>query len=150
MTTKSKGSLNVSYYSANFGGHRYCGRADIRLYICRVTTSSKAYVTWWMLSHALCHHPLWGRCNISDPNANFNFSVYKLPTFSLKHVHLIPAPFVNPYKIKTKFQFSNLYFVDHIFNDYLVEWKYTRWINIFSWLNENNSFVEYISNSLNI
>ena len=65
--------------------------------------------------------PLYGRCNISNPNANFNFNVYKLPTFSLNYVHLSPAPFVNSYKIKTRFQFSSLYFVDHIFNDYLVE-----------------------------
>ena len=127
-TTWSKGHLTryvsllmVSYHPAKFDGHRYCGRADIRLYICHMTTWSKGHETWWMLSHTLCHHPLWGRYNISNPNANFNFNVCKLPTFSLNHEHLSPAPFVNAYKIETRFQFSSLYFVNHIFNDYLVE-----------------------------
>ena len=113
------GSPTVSYYSTNFGSHRYCWRADKRLCICLVTTWSKGHVTWWMLSPTLCHHPLWGRCNIFNPNASFNFNVYKLPTFSLNHVHLNPALFVYPYKIKTRF--SSLYFVEHIFHNCLVE-----------------------------
>ena len=52
------GSLTVSYFSANFGDHRYCRRADIRLYICHVTTWSKGHLTWWMLSVKKYHHPL--------------------------------------------------------------------------------------------
>ena len=105
----------VSYHSGNFDGQRYCGRADIKFYICHMTTWSKGPITWWMLSPTLCHHPLYGRCNISNPNANFNFIVYKSPTFSLNHVHLSPTPSVNPCKIKTRFQVSSLYFVDHIY-----------------------------------
>ena len=114
----------ISYHSANFDGHRYCGRADIRFCICQVTTWLKGYTTCWMLSPTLgawCHHHFYGRCSISNSNASFNFNVYKLPTFILNHVRLSPAPFVIPYKIKTRFQFSSLYFVDHIFNGYLVE-----------------------------
>ena len=39
------GLSTVSYHSAKFGGHRYCGRADIRFYICHVTTWSKGHLT---------------------------------------------------------------------------------------------------------
>ena len=35
----------ASYYSAKFGGHRYCGSADIGFYICQLTTSSKGHLT---------------------------------------------------------------------------------------------------------
>ena len=111
-------SSNVSYQSANFGDHRFCGRGDIRLYICSVTTWLKGHVTWWILSP--CHHPLSGRCHISNSNANFNFNVYKLPTFSLSHMHLIR------YKLKPRFQFWSLYFVDHMFNNWLFGWIKTR------------------------
>ena len=114
-------SGHVIKRSCDFGGHSYCGRADIKLNICQVSTRSKDQITWWMLSPTLCHHLLEGRCNISNPNTNFNLNVYKLPIFSLNHMHLSLGPFVNPYKIKTRFQFSSLYFVDHMFNDYLVE-----------------------------
>ena len=82
-------------------------------------------------------HSAWIRCNISNPNANFKFNVYKLPTFSLNNAHLSAAPFANPYKIKTRFQFSSLYFVEHIFNDYLVQSKYSN-----NSLNQSNYFVK--------
>ena len=52
------GPPTASYYSAKLGGHRYCGRRDISLYIYHVTTCSKGYVTWWMLSLTLRHHTL--------------------------------------------------------------------------------------------
>ena len=35
----------ASYCSAKFDGHRYCGRPDIRIYICHVTTGSKGHLT---------------------------------------------------------------------------------------------------------
>ena len=120
MTTKSKSSLNVSYYSANFGGHRYCGRADIRLYICYVTMSPKVHVTWWMPRPTLSY-PLQGRCNISNLNGNFVFNVHKLPTFSLSYVHVSPAPFLNPYKIRPDFNF----YVYILLNIYLM----IMWLN---------------------
>ena len=79
--------------------------------------NSKGHLTCWMLKSNQ------GRCNISNcnPNTNSKFNVCKLPIFSLNHVHLSPTAFVNPYKIKTRFQFSTLYFVDLLFSDYLVE-----------------------------
>ena len=50
----------------------------------------KRSVTSWMLYFKPCH--------ISNSNANFNFNVYKLPIFSLNHVHLSAAPFEYPCK----------------------------------------------------
>ena len=135
MTLKV-GSPTASYYSANFCGHRHCWSSDIKFCICHVTTWLKGHVTWWILSPTLGHHPLYGRCNISNPNVNFNFNVYKLPTFSLSHLHLSPGPFVNPCKTKARFQFPSSHFIDHIFNDYLVKQKWLfRWMKIIISLN---------------
>ena len=117
------GSPTVSYHSVNFVGHRYCERADIRLYICHVTMWSKDQVTWWML---LPHYvtTLFKEDVIFPiplPVSISMFTSYQRSAWTMCMNSNSPAPFINSYKIKTRFQFSRLYFVDHIFNDYLVE-----------------------------
>ena len=72
---------------------------------CHVTTWSKGHITWWMLSLTLSP-PFVRKMFYFQSQCQFEFQFYKLPTFNLNHVHLSPAPFVNPYKIKTRFQFQ--------------------------------------------
>ena len=38
----------VSYHSAKFGGHRYCGSVNIRFYNCHMTTWSKGHLTTYV------------------------------------------------------------------------------------------------------
>ena len=67
-------------------------------------------------------------------------------SFSSNHVLVSPTPFVKQYKIKTRLQFSSLYFIDYIFNDYFGWIKVLQFIcciKIFSWLNENSLFNEW-------
>ena len=51
-------SRTLSYHSAKFGGHRYCGSANIRFFICCVTTRPEGHVTWWMEFPHQSYHPV--------------------------------------------------------------------------------------------
>ena len=125
-------SPTASYHSANFDGHRYCGSANTRVYICYVSQWSKGRITWWMLSPTLSHHHFnfggfrsYGKegvtfpIPISIPILISMFANDQLLAWT--KLRLSHAPFLKWHKIKTRFQFSSLHFVDHIFNCYLVE-----------------------------
>ena len=101
------GLLMVSYHPGKSHDHRYCGSADISF-----------------LSFSRDH--------IIKRSCDFEGGVPLLQVITLPSLVAVDiaegqmlgfsfAFLLNPYKIKTRFQFPSLYFVDHIFNDYLVE-----------------------------
>ena len=101
------GLPTVSYHPAKSNGHRYNGSADISF-----LNLSGDHIIKRSRNFEGGLHP----SQFTTLSSLMAVGIAEGQTYVFSFAFLL-----NPYKIKTRFQFPSLYFVDHIFNDYLVE-----------------------------
>ena len=123
------GSPAVSCHYSKFGGNSYCQNIDIRFYNCHVTIWLKGHVVWLVLPSTLCYHPFNFGGSRSPGKEDIIFfipiSIPILISIFANYKHLAWTMCIwfeacSFCKLIIYRQLLSLYFVDHIFDGYLV------------------------------